>query len=443
MTPVGPAQPALAALLLTAALAVLPLQGARGEQDLRVGLEKGRVMVSLAYSDPRAGEVLAALEEGLAAEIQFQLRLYRRQRWPFAFLGDRLVSELRLVRTARYDRFERRYRLESPGAAEARFTDSGGFLEDFFRLGPLALGTLAAAGRFGVLRAEPGPPVAGEDRLPAEADHPVLPAGPQPLAAQGAAAVRSFRHGTTATGLLVLLLIFLVLLALIVVFFQQILAGLAVPEPAGQPGPVRRAGALSPGAAGDHRVPAGAPGPGAGGPAARGAPEGAPAAVLRLRGAAVRGPAGPAVHQLHRLHPELLAAAGIGESLAAGLDLSLAYYHGLVENLARFNSSPLVPVILQDLGRNPERLWKNVQTANSQVHFIQVFDGDGREVLFRGQREGRLRAAPPEPGLPRQGGPGRGQSCCATRPCTRPGGGPTRWWWARPCPRVSTRRPPP
>ena len=101
-------------------------------------------MVSLAYSDPRAGEVLAALEEGLAAEIQFQLRLYRRQRWPFAFLGDRLVSELRLVRTARYDRFERRYCTQSPGAAEARFTDSAGFLEEFFRLGPLALGTLAS-----------------------------------------------------------------------------------------------------------------------------------------------------------------------------------------------------------------------------------------------------------------------------------------------------------
>jgi nitrogen fixation/metabolism regulation signal transduction histidine kinase len=95
--------------------------------------------------------------------------------------------------------------------------------------------------------------------------------------------------------------------------------------------------------------------------------------------------------------------AGIGESLAAGLDLSLAYYHGLVENLARFNSSPLVPVILQDMGRNPERLWKNVQTANSQVHFIQVFQADGSELLFRGQREGRLREAPPAPGyLPKE-----------------------------------------
>ena len=42
--------------------------------------------------------------------------------------------------------------------------------------------------------------------------------------------MRSFRQGTTATGLLVLLLIFLVLLALIVVFFQQILVGLAAAD---------------------------------------------------------------------------------------------------------------------------------------------------------------------------------------------------------------------
>jgi hypothetical protein len=101
------------------------------------------VVVSIGYSDPRAGEVLAALEEGLASEIQFQLRLYRRQRAPFAFLGDRLASELRLVRTARFDRFERRYRIQSPGAAEVLFEDAGGFLEAFFALGPLALGALS------------------------------------------------------------------------------------------------------------------------------------------------------------------------------------------------------------------------------------------------------------------------------------------------------------
>lgn len=125
----------------------LAAAGARAEQalqDLRIGLEGDRVVVSLGYSDPRAGEVLAALEDGLASEIQFHLRLVRRQRVPFAFLGDRLVSELRLVRTARYDRFQRQYRIQSPAEAETRHEEARGFLEAFFALGPLPLGELAA-----------------------------------------------------------------------------------------------------------------------------------------------------------------------------------------------------------------------------------------------------------------------------------------------------------
>ncbi len=215
--------------------------------------------------------------------------------------------------------------------------------------------------------------------------------------------MRSFRQGTTATGLLVLLLIFLVLLALIVVFFQQILVGLAAAER--QPNQVlylvlilfplallgvivyqlvrlaRERAARRPGARLKGRL------------------------LLFFGFVALLSSVPQALLSISFINSTLSfwLKAGIGESLAAGLDLSLAYYHGLVENLARFNSSPLVPVILEDLGRNPERLWKNVQTANSQVHFIQVFADDGTEVLFRGQREGRLRAAPAADGyLPKE-----------------------------------------
>jgi two-component system nitrogen regulation sensor histidine kinase NtrY len=210
--------------------------------------------------------------------------------------------------------------------------------------------------------------------------------------------VRSFRHGTTATGLLVLILIFLVLIALVVVFFQQILVGLAAPNR--QANQVLYVVLVA-----------------------------FPVAVLAIivyqlvRLARERAGRRPGARLKGRLLlffgfvallsavPQALLSisfigstinfwlrAGIGESLAAGLELSLDYYHGLVENLAHFSSSPVVPVILQDLGRNPERLWKNVQTANSQVHFIQVFDREGAEVLFRGQRAGRLAAVPPTPG---------------------------------------------
>jgi two-component system nitrogen regulation sensor histidine kinase NtrY len=84
--------------------------------------------------------------------------------------------------------------------------------------------------------------------------------------------------------------------------------------------------------------------------------------------------------------------ARIGEALRGGLSISLEYYRGMAENLRSFGESSLLPAVLQDLNRNPERLWKNVRTINSQIQFIQVFDSAGQELLFRGAPEGRLRA---------------------------------------------------
>ena len=86
--------------------------------------------------------------------------------------------------------------------------------------------------------------------------------------------------------------------------------------------------------------------------------------------------------------------AQIGEALRGGLSISLDYYQGMVGNLRSFNQSPLMSVVLRDLERNPERLWKNVQSINAQIEFIQVFDSSGRQVLFRGNPEGRLSSLP-------------------------------------------------
>lgn len=215
--------------------------------------------------------------------------------------------------------------------------------------------------------------------------------------------MRSFRHGTTVTGLLVLLLIFLALLALLIVFFQQILVSLA--DPGRQPNLVLyivlfafplillAAIVFQLARLGRERA-------------------------KRHSGARLKGrlllffvfvallSAGPqALLSISFINSTLSfwLKAGIGEALRGGLSLSLDYYHGLVENLGRFNSSPLVPRILEDLGRNPERLWKNVQTVNSRLSFIQIFAADGGEVLFRGEREGRLLVAPSAPGyLPKE-----------------------------------------
>jgi hypothetical protein len=123
-------------------LAVLPAARAAAEQDLQVKVQQGWVLASFRYRDPPGGEVVTALQEGLASEIQFQLRLYRRQRGLFGFLGDRLLAERRLVRTARFDRFERQYRIQESGAAETRFTQPSSFLQAFCSLSSLSLGPL-------------------------------------------------------------------------------------------------------------------------------------------------------------------------------------------------------------------------------------------------------------------------------------------------------------
>jgi nitrogen fixation/metabolism regulation signal transduction histidine kinase len=209
--------------------------------------------------------------------------------------------------------------------------------------------------------------------------------------------VRSFQAGNTATGLLVLILIFLVLIALIVVFSQQILSSLANPSlPANAVVylvvvlfPLVLLGVIL------YQLVR----------LARERASHRPGSRLKSRLLAFF----VFVALMSSIPQALLSVnfigstvnfwlrAGIGEALRGGLSLSLDYYHGLAENLGRFNESPLVPVILEDLGRNPERLWKNVQTANSQIHFVQVFDGQGRELLFRGRREGRLLVPPDLP----------------------------------------------
>jgi nitrogen fixation/metabolism regulation signal transduction histidine kinase len=84
--------------------------------------------------------------------------------------------------------------------------------------------------------------------------------------------------------------------------------------------------------------------------------------------------------------------ARIGEALRGGLSISLEYYRGTVENLRTVNQSDLMSSILEDMDRNPERLWKNLRTVNPDVHFVQVFDAAGSEVLFRGEPQGRLSA---------------------------------------------------
>lgn len=106
--------------------------------------------MSLDYRDPRRREVLKGLAEGLTAEIQFQLRLYRRQPGLLGFFGDRMVVERRIIRTARYDSFEGRYRIGGQRVQIGYYDSAEEALQAFCSLSGFILADLAAleSGRY-------------------------------------------------------------------------------------------------------------------------------------------------------------------------------------------------------------------------------------------------------------------------------------------------------
>jgi hypothetical protein len=104
------------------------------------------VRVSLRFDSPHAGEVPASLREGLKSQVTYQLRLYRRQKGLLSFLGDRLLLERKLTRTASLDLFDNRYCLLDE-TGQRRFAGEAAFLEDLFSLRDFPLGPLAAGER--------------------------------------------------------------------------------------------------------------------------------------------------------------------------------------------------------------------------------------------------------------------------------------------------------
>lgn len=101
---------------------------------LSVTSDQTLVRAALRLDDPKAREVLASMREGLKAEILFQLRLYRRQKGLFSFLGDRLIVEKRLSQVSYFDIFEGRYVIQGQGREPAAYGDADEFLRAFCTL---------------------------------------------------------------------------------------------------------------------------------------------------------------------------------------------------------------------------------------------------------------------------------------------------------------------
>ena len=108
----------------------LGLQVTRGPATLQV---QARVLA------PDAAEVLAALERGLTAEIEYQVRLLETRQGLFAVFGARQVSQVSVTLTARWDRFEDRYVITTQDGTTTHHQSPVDFEAAFYRVRDLNL----------------------------------------------------------------------------------------------------------------------------------------------------------------------------------------------------------------------------------------------------------------------------------------------------------------
>ena len=133
-------------ILLLLASTALSAQEARLDAILR----SGKVYATVDYLDSQFAErgvsashdVLSSLWEGLRAEIAFQLRLYRRNSGPFAFLGDRLLTERRVYQIASFDFYENRYKIQRDDHPAGEYKGEAEFLDAFFSIPETVLGEI-------------------------------------------------------------------------------------------------------------------------------------------------------------------------------------------------------------------------------------------------------------------------------------------------------------
>jgi len=83
-------------------------------------------------------------------------------------------------------------------------------------------------------------------------------------------------------------------------------------------------------------------------------------------------------------------SARIGEAMEGGLEVSIRFYRDKVENLSTFGKSPLLEEFLDELSKNPDRVWENIRYSNPEINILQVFDSSGNEVIFEGDSIARV-----------------------------------------------------
>jgi hypothetical protein len=132
-------------LLLLLALAALPAAG-QG-LSLSVSREGPLVRAGVVFRWDREQELFSTLREGLESRITFTLRAFEKSPGLLSLLGDRLLAEKTVARSAYFNFLDNTYVVEEADGARAAYTDLGALLKGFFSVPSASLLVLGSARR--------------------------------------------------------------------------------------------------------------------------------------------------------------------------------------------------------------------------------------------------------------------------------------------------------
>jgi hypothetical protein len=107
----------------------------------------GFARVTAVFSWDRQAELLATLRDGLESRITFSFRAFERGTGLLAILGDRLLGERTLTRSAYFDILDATYIVEEDGGARSASSDLDALVAGFFTADRVSVPAPVQAGR--------------------------------------------------------------------------------------------------------------------------------------------------------------------------------------------------------------------------------------------------------------------------------------------------------
>ncbi|MGO9409323.1 MAG: DUF4390 domain-containing protein [Spirochaetia bacterium] len=128
-------------LVLLAALGAAPSWAQ--SLDLGVSVRPDGIHASLWFRWNKEQELVSSLQNGMEARIVFTLRVYQRRGGLFPFLGDKLLTETSVARSAFWDFLDRKFVVESDDGSRTAYTSAPDLLLGFLSLADFPVSRLA------------------------------------------------------------------------------------------------------------------------------------------------------------------------------------------------------------------------------------------------------------------------------------------------------------